>query len=155
MAMSEISAEIDFSAVWSFARLHHRLGPHSLHGPDHWERVESHGLRLAAATFAADLVVVRLFGILHDVERQNESLDPEHGLRAAQLVQQLNGDLLHLRSDQLELLSYACHWHADGMTSDDPTIGCCWDADRLDLTRVGIPPSREFMSTPLGQSLAD
>jgi uncharacterized protein len=152
--MSEISAEIDFSAVWNFARLHHRLGPRSLHGPDHWERVEAHGQRLAAATASADLVVVRLFGILHDVERQNESLDPQHGPRAALLVQQLNGELFHVRSDQLERLRYACHWHADGMTSDDPTIGCCWDADRLDLTRVGIPPSRELMSTPLGQSLA-
>lgn len=153
--MSQISAEIDFSAVWNFARRHHRLGQHSLHGPDHWERVEAHGLKLATATADADLVVVRLFGILHDVERQNESLDPEHGLRAAQLVQQLNGDLFQVNNEQLELLRYACHWHADGLTSDDPTVGCCWDADRLDLTRVGIRPSREFMSTPLGQSLAD
>lgn len=153
--MSETSAEIDFSAVWSFARQHHRLGAHSLHGPDHWERVEAHGQRLVEATASADLVVVRLFGILHDVERQNESFDPQHGARAAKLVQQLNGDLFLVSDEQLELLSYSCRWHADGLTSDDPTVGCCWDADRLDLTRVGIHPTRKFMSTPLGQSLAD
>ena len=138
-------AEIDYAGVWSFARQHHRLGQHSLHGPDHWERVEAHGQRLAGATAAADIVVVRLFGILHDVERQSESFDPQHGPRAAALVRQLNGDLFAVTDEQLELLSYACQWHADGLTSDDPTIGCCWDADRLDLRRVGILPNREFM----------
>lgn len=152
--MVRVRAEIDFAAVWNFARAHHRLGPQSLHGPDHWERVEAHGLRLAAATAAADLVVVRLFGILHDVERQNESFDPQHGPRAAALVEWLNGDLFSIHEEQLELLSYACRRHADGLTSDDPTVGCCWDSDRLDLPRVGILPDREFMSTPLGRSLA-
>lgn len=152
--MSDLFAEVDLAAVWTFARSHHRLGAHSLHGPDHWERVEAHGQRLAAATAGANLLVVRLFGILHDVERQNESYDPEHGPRAATLVRRLNGDLFRLDAAQLEMLSQACEWHADGLTSDDPTIGCCWDADRLDLPRVGIRPQRSLMSTPLGQSLA-
>ncbi len=31
----------------------------------------------------------------------------------------------------------ACDGHTDGKTSDDPTIGACWDADRLDLCRLG------------------
>jgi len=35
----------------------------------------------------------------------------------------------------------------------DKTIGACWGADRLDLTRVGIEPSRRFMSTELGKRL--
>src|SRR5690606_11492245 len=94
------------------------------------------------------------FGILHDVERQNESFDPQHVPRAAALVEWLNGDLFSIHEEQLELLSYACRRHADGLTSDDPTVGCCWDSDRLDLPRVGILPDREFMSTPLGRSLA-
>ena len=29
------------------------------------------------------------------------------------------------------------------------TVGCCWDADRLDLPRVGVAPTAEFMSTPV------
>ena len=36
---------------------------------------------------------------------------------------------------------------ADGETTTDPTIGCCWDADRLDLGRVGIEPEAEYQST--------
>ena len=32
--------------------------------------------------------------------------------------------------------------------SDDPTIGTCWDADRLHLPRVSIEPNPAFFSTP-------
>ena len=34
----------------------------------------------------------------------------------------------------------------DGRVSDDPTIGTCWDADRLHLPRVAIEPDRAFFS---------
>ena len=37
--------------------------------------------------------------------------------------------------------------HTDGTISDDPTIGCCWDADRLDLPRVGMQPDPALLST--------
>lgn len=154
MPTGDAAPNINFPAVWTFARSHHRLGEHSLHGPSHWERVEAHGRRLAAATAGADEVVVRLFGILHDVERQNESYDPQHGPRAAKLIRHFRDDLFAITDDQLELLTYACQCHADGFTSDDPTIGCCWDADRLDLPRVGIRPESTYMSTPMGRSLA-
>lgn len=32
----------------------------------------------------------------------------------------------------------ACRDHEFGRTSSDPTIGSCWDANRLDLDRVGV-----------------
>ena len=34
------------------------------------------------------------------------------------------------------------------------TIGTCWDADRLDLGRVGVIPSVDFMSTQDGKEAA-
>ena len=41
------------------------------------------------------------------------------------------------------------------MQNDDAiTIGTCWDADRLDLGRVGIIPSSDFMSTQAGKESA-
>ena len=40
-------------------------------------------------------------------------------------------------------------WHP--CTTDDPTIGTCWDADRLDIGRVGIIPHERFMSTAAGK----
>jgi uncharacterized protein len=32
-------------------------------------------------------------------------------------------------------------------TATDPTVGCCFDADRLDLARCGITPNPELLST--------
>ncbi|MCK9230516.1 MAG: hypothetical protein M0Q23_07305 [Syntrophales bacterium] len=33
-------------------------------------------------------------------------------------------------------------------------IAACWDADRLDLGRVGIVPDEAFMNTEIGRTLA-
>ncbi|MCA9794566.1 MAG: hypothetical protein KC910_22315, partial [Candidatus Eremiobacteraeota bacterium] len=44
--------------------------------------------------------------------------------------------------------------HEKGRVSQDPTIGACWDADRLDLDRVGKAPDPDLMSTPTGKKLA-
>jgi uncharacterized protein len=45
------------------------------------------------------------------------------------------------------LLATACAGHTDGLLSVDPTVGTCWDADRLDLGRTGKRPRAEFLST--------
>ena len=37
--------------------------------------------------------------------------------------------------------------HSDGRVSGDPTIGTCWDADRLHLPRVSIRPDPALFST--------
>ena len=152
--MNTLVDEINFPFLWETLTTRFRLGEDSLHGPDHWRRVEQHGLRLAQATPGADVVVVRLFAVFHDAERVNESSDPDHGRRAAQLVKRRCGERFELGEDRLRVLGTACKYHADGETTDDPTIGCCWDADRLDLPRVGIEPHRDFMSTPTGKNLA-
>lgn len=148
------NAEVDFALLWDQLSRGFHLGPNSMHGPSHWRRVEEHGIRLARATAGADLVVVRLFAVFHDAERVNEHTDPDHGRRAADLVRRLHGQGFQLHDAQLQTLCEACSRHADGDVTDDPTIGCCWDADRLDLPRVGIEPHRDFMSTAVGKSLA-
>jgi hypothetical protein len=43
---------------------------------------------------------------------------------------------------------------AHGQLSDDPTIGTCWDADRLDLVRVGTQSEPSYMSTEFGSEIA-
>ena len=48
---------------------------------------------------------------------------------------------------RFERLAAALVDHANGLVSADPTIGTCWDADRLHLPRVGIRPRRELVST--------
>lgn len=124
-----------------------------IHGPNHWARVEANGLMLAQKT-GADLVVVRLFGLFHDSRRENDDHDPDHGRRGAELAEILLPKFAKVSADQRQLLIEACAGHTDGLLSDDPTIGTCWDADRLDLGRVGLVPKPKFMSTAFAKEVA-
>lgn len=128
-------------------------GPDSIHGPDHWQRVEGFGLEIAAAS-GADLTVVRLFALLHDCRRENDGADPDHGPRAAEMLDRIVPSVFALDPGRLETLKYAIRHHTRGMTSADPTIGTCWDADRLDIGRVGITPAARFMSTAAAKTIA-
>lgn len=130
---------------------HYQLSLDSVHGPAHWKKVEQIGLTLADEN-GADKKVVSLFAWLHDSCRENEFTDPKHGPRAAELASSLRGKLFRLNDDQFEKLVYACKHHADGLVHEDVTIGTCWDADRLDLGRVGETPAEEYMSTDCGRN---
>lgn len=127
-----------------------RLGKHSLHGPAHWARVQAHAERLALAS-GGDVTVARYFAWFHDAERLDESYDLGHGARAAALVRAWRGRL-PLSDAQVDLLARACERHELGEVSRDPTIGACWDADRLELTRVGMQPDARYMSTAAGKA---
>lgn len=150
----EAMADIDFVKLREHIAEQFPLGRHSIHGPSHWERVDAWGQRLAGLTPGADLVVVRLFAVFHDGQRFNECTDPQHGARGAAFAQRVHGSWFDVGSARLRMLMQACERHELGETSDDPTIGCCWDADRLDLPRVSIVPDPQFMSTPAGRTLA-
>lgn len=117
-----------------------------IHGAAHWARVRENGLRLAELT-GANTRVVELFAFLHDSRRLNDDYDPEHGLRAAQFAQSLAGTAFDLESRDLGLLVTACEGHSEGLTVGDVTVLTCWDADRLDLGRVGIRPRPELLCT--------
>ena len=125
----------------------------SLHGLAHWERVRENGVALAGATDGADPEVVGLFALFHDSMRVNDGSDPDHGRRGSALARELAG-LLPLEHWQLEQLTTACDGHTDGFVSDDPTVGACWDADRLDLPRVGIRPEARLLSTAAARARA-
>lgn len=131
-----------------------QLGPQSDHGPFHWRRVEQNGLWLPTRT-GADTLVIRLFAWLHDAKRENEYTDPDHGRRGAEYATSLRGKLFDLDDSAFESLVFACAGHTDEQFSPDPTIGTCWDADRLDLGRVGMIPSPDYMSTAFGKEVAE
>lgn len=118
-----------------------------VHGEHHWQCVAWTGAQLVPLVPGCDPLVVFLFGVVHDVMRISDGYDPDHGRRAGALARGLNGSLFRLTSVQLGLLDAACCGHADGGTSDDPTIGVCWDADRLNLWRCAITPAPELLST--------
>lgn len=126
------------------------LGLHD-HGPRHWKCVAMTGLQLAIRDPQIELHTVFCFAQLHDCQRINEYGDPGHGPRAADVTRAAiaAGQVLGFdpHSDRTRRLIEAIQDHTTVVASDDPTIGACWDADRLNLWRVGTKPRVEFMST--------
>lgn len=133
-------------AVIAAVRAQYRLDWDGIHGLAHWERVRENGLRLAEST-GARTDIVELFAYFHDACRHNNSLDPEHGPRGAALARDLAGSAFDLDSEGLALLVEACTGHTRGETVAEITVATCWDADRLDLARVGKTPRPEFLCT--------
>jgi uncharacterized protein len=115
--------------------------------------VLSNGKTLAGRTPGADVLVVELFALLHDCRRTRDGYDINHGRKAAEGLNEIRGSLIFLSDEQFGLLESACRGHTDGDISEDPTIGCCWDADRLELSRVGIKPEQRFMSTQAARDI--
>jgi uncharacterized protein len=149
----------DFAGLWRHVVDAFAGGPHSVHGPDHWRRVESNGLFLLQHAGhpepdGAAVEVVRLFAVLHDSRREHDAFDDSHGAKAAAHAASLRGVYFELADEHFALLQHACVWHTHGLLHEDPTVGACWDADRLDLGRVGIAPHARFMSTAIGREVA-
>jgi uncharacterized protein len=133
-----------------------RVNLESIHGFQHWARVERNGLYLCR-TSGADVEVVRMFAFLHDCQRHNDSYDPQHGPRAAEYARSLRGTLIRLDDDRFTSLHNACAYHTHGRPEDatNPTIATCWDADRLDIGRVSIMPHSSFLATEEARRIAD
>jgi uncharacterized protein len=125
------------------------------HGEVHWRCVTATALALAAANDRVDRSLVFCFGLLHDTRRENEAVDPEHGPRAAEFAGVLREEgVLILTEKRFASLAEALRLHSNGRVSADPTIGTCWDADRLHLPRVSIEPDPALLSTRAAQGPA-
>jgi len=131
-------------------RSRYALEWHGIHGVRHWARVRNNGLKLAAHT-GANRQVVELFAFLHDSCRLDDGYDREHGQRAARFAESLLGIHIFLPDRDFELLAHACTHHTGGDTAGDITVQTCWDADRLDLGRVGIVPDPLRLCTAAAQ----
>jgi uncharacterized protein len=140
-----MSLEYDRSGLMGLIRSEFKIDWHGVHGANHWARVLHHGKNISALR-KADLIVVELFGFLHDSCRLNDGRDPQHGARAAEFAHGIHGDYFQLNAKQLDKLCYAMTHHSGGEVSTDATIQTCWDSDRLDLGRVGIFPSPKYLS---------
>jgi uncharacterized protein len=132
--------------LWEMLRDQSSLSADGHHGLDHWVRVLANGRKLAEVT-GANLVVVELFAAFHDTRRLNEGYDPEHGVRAAAFAKEMRGHWFDLDDHEMNLLVGACEQHSDGLIDADITVQTCWDADRLDLGRVGIVPDPRYLCT--------
>jgi uncharacterized protein len=135
------------------AVLERSTGKHSfIHGESHWQRVAAAALALLPETPEADPGLVFLFALFHDSMRLNDGHDPLHGPRGAALARELRGGPFELEDEEMDLLAFACEEHTNGGVGPNPTVGVCWDADRLNLWRVGIQPDPRFLSTQAARS---
>jgi uncharacterized protein len=147
---------VSFDAFAALAEPHAANLRSTIHGLDHARAVQTIGRTLARDTTGADLAVVDAFAAFHDALRVRDDDDPQHGPRAADLIRDLHAaGRLPLDDVQAETLSHAIERHTLGETTDDPTVGVAWDADRLDLVRLGRPPFPALMSTRAGRREAE
>jgi len=125
-------------------RRQYRLRWLGIHGASHWARVLRNGLDLVPGT-GADPKVVILFSVFHDACRIDDLWDPPHGARGAKLASRLRGSLFELEEEKMSLLHKACRDHTRVKHHKDVTIQTCWDADRLDLSRIGAVVDLEYL----------
>ncbi len=124
------------------------LDPRGEHGTSHWMRARENGLRLAHIT-GANPKVIEAFALFHDSKRYNENTDPDHGKRGADNAEDywIQG-ALDITQDEMALVYDACSGHTyETIANPCTTIHTCWDADRLDLGRVGIVPDPNRLCT--------
>lgn len=125
------------------------------HGFIHMRNVEAFGKLLSQSTEGVDNDVVHWFAYLHDIERKSDGEDPDHGKRAAEFINIIRQTYLSdLTNEQIVKLKKACTSHTTTIKTGDPTIDVCFDADRLDLPRVGIKTDPDKMATEYGKQLA-
>ena len=127
-----------------------------IHGVPHWSRVWFHGRALATA-LDINPQVLAWFAFLHDSQRHNDGHDPQHGRRAADFAIRLRRDRVinELAPHEFGHLCEAMRLHSDGHTTAEPAIVACWDADRLDLARVGKRPHPGRLCTAYARTEAN
>jgi len=123
------------------------------HGLYHWQTVERNGHYLAQYT-GADIKVISYFSYFHDCMRENENIDPKHGQRGAMFAADHKVSL-GLSEPQFEMLMRACKGHTYGQKTSCATVATCWDADRLDIGRVGITPDSNYLFSDEAKRIAD
>ena len=111
--------------------------PSHLHGLGHTARVMTWACVLTRGSEWFDTVVWA--AACHDLRREDDGMDPQHGFRAGAWVRKKLSSLLQRSPDQLELIARACDWHVcpDRKAKwDHPTLWLLKDADGLDRARL-------------------
>ena len=112
--------------------------PSHLHGRGHTARVMVWAAVLTRGTEWFEPVVWA--AACHDLRRQDDGADPEHGFRAGAWVRTRLPQMLREPPADLERIARACDWHVcpDRRSEwDHPTLWLLKDADGLDRVRLG------------------
>lgn len=122
----------------------------NIHGIQHLRQVAYLSGRLAYL-LNLDYKTAILAGYLHDCARNNDSDGNSHAHESAWLAKKI----IETNWSNIDIgkIFNAIYYHADGLNTDDPFIGCIWDADRLNLVRLGIIPKVELLSTEFAKRI--
>lgn len=132
----------------SKCRKHCKTSASKIHGIDHLRQVAYWAGRFAISIGACMKTAI-IGGYLHDCAREDDGGGTNHVDESAKLANRIIEKYWH--DINVEKIHEAIFHHADGFVSDDPIVGCIWDADRMTLTRLGIMPKLEFLSTTIAK----
>jgi molybdenum cofactor biosynthesis enzyme MoaA len=93
---------------------------------------------------------------LHDIGRIDDNdRKREHALKGSLIAKSILKKYFREYGIDHEKIIYAIKHHSDGTISDDPLIGTIWDADRLDLGRIGVKINPTLLSTAAAKKICD
>jgi hypothetical protein len=120
----------------------------------HWLAVAQRTQSLIQAGAAGNATVAYLFGLIHACCRETEDDDSDRRARAVQMVQILRDrQLVVISEDEADLLRTAIATYAYAPAGWSATLAVCFDAQRLELARRGLPVDEWTLSTPQAVSL--
>ena len=122
----------------------------NIHGIPHLRRVAVTAGRIAAS-IGEDIESAVVAGFLHDCARNDDGGGTCHALDSAVLAKKLLS-MFYPHLDVVRLCD-AIARHADGETTKDLLVACVWDADRLDLSRLGIEVNSDLLSTSVARRI--
>ena len=107
----------------------------------------THKQALSALLYLPDSLTVAAH--LHDNQLHNDHRDPQYERRAADFALRLRRERVinELADHELKHVCETMRLNSYGHTTGEPVILACWDADRLDLARVGIEPKPSRLCT--------
>jgi len=134
-----------------------KLDFYGVHGISHWQRVYKN-TKILSNYYKINSPVFELFSMFHDSKRENEYSDIYHGFRASEFVEELIKEKkIILDEDDKNRLLYAISNHTisdeKNPLFNDLIVQICFDADRLDLGRVGVEPEEKYMMTDFAKKL--
>lgn len=117
------------------------------HGVAHWRLTAQIAAQLIPDVPDADPDVVAVFALVHDAKRRATN-DSDDGPLAAAFARDLHErGRLALDDAQLDTLCEALSNDYPPATTTDETVGLCWDACRLAVTRVHCLIPGRYLST--------
>lgn len=119
-----------------------------IHGVEHLRQVAYLSGRLALCN-NVNIMDAVIAGYLHDCSREDDEDGNVHAHESAYLAQKIIR--LNWTNVNFEKIFNSIYYHADGMITNDPLLGCVWDADRLGLVRLGTLPDQKLLSTQIAK----